>query len=147
MITRKRWTPAQDAHFMYSYNEFKNEGKDDEYIFNALSQWSEFGDRTIAALKARYYTLTNEKQAKPKQTNEYSDFLLSLELMRTTYEATLLENQQLKKRIAELEENNKEFEVLARVMDKARKLVVNEELGEHEKPRFKMDGNGNLNRI
>lgn len=148
MITKKRWTPEEDAIFMDMYNDitelYPNLTPDD--VFRKMEESHQFnGKRTFDALKRHYYVL--KENEKPKQTNEYSDFLLSLELMRNTYESTLLENQQLKKRIAELEEAHKEFEVLARVMDKARKMVVTEELGEHEKPRFKMDGNGNLERV
>jgi cell division septum initiation protein DivIVA len=66
--------------------------------------------------------------------------------MRDAYEALKHENIQLRQRVTSLEHDLKEFEVVAKVMEKARKLVVHEELGEVQPNRFKMAANGDLQR-
>lgn len=144
IITRKRWTPEDDNQLLKLYTELKAVHEEDNIVFGTLSNSKWFPDRTRASVQARYYHLINEK---PKQTNEYSDFLSALELMRKTYEGALLENQQLKKRITELEQKEDDFNALTQIMDRARKLAFLGEAGEMEKPRFKMDGNGNLERV
>ena len=148
MATRKRWTPEQDKLLIDGYDGWKHTTPDrtDDQIFELLTE-GDLSNRTKAAVAARYYELTNGKKTKPKQTNEHIDFLLSLELLRTTYEVTLIENQKLKKRIAELEQKEGDFDALTQIMDRARKLAFLGETGDMEKPRFKMDGNGNLERL
>lgn len=62
------------------------------------------------------------------------------------------ENRELKKQLADITKKMSELEsdnkMYAGIFDKARKLAVNEETGDHTaaKPRFKMDANGNLER-
>ena len=59
--------------------------------------------------------------------------------------------EELEKKIKELEENSstmqEDYETLVKIMNRARKLVLLEEDDDLQKQKFKMDKNGNLEKI
>ncbi|WP_318247490.1 RsfA family transcriptional regulator [Rossellomorea aquimaris] len=61
------------------------------------------------------------------------------------------ENKELEKKVAELESNSvtmqEDYETLMQIMNRARKLVLFDEESEAKAPRFKMDRNGNLEKV
>ncbi|MGM9925267.1 MAG: RsfA family transcriptional regulator [Bacillus sp. (in: firmicutes)] len=61
------------------------------------------------------------------------------------------ENEDLKKEVRDLEERlelvEDDYRALIEIMDKARKMVVSEEVKKNQKVKFQMDKNGNLERV
>jgi hypothetical protein len=146
-FARKRWTEEDDAKIMehvQTYSEM-NPTHTKKQMFRALS---DVMGEPPASINARWYRIQKEQAEKEKEdtTKGYNDFLSSLQQMRDAYEALKHENIQLRQRVTSLEHDLKEFEVVAKVMEKARKLVVHEELGEVQPNRFKMAANGDLQR-
>jgi regulator of replication initiation timing len=120
-------------------------------IFKSME--SEFGVNGIT-VQARYYRILKMKSimsTAKKVTNikevKYQEFLSNIISMQETYSEIIAENQRLRNQVEELENKLGDYEVLQKVMEEARQIVIKRELGEHEKPRFKMDQNGNLERI
>jgi hypothetical protein len=56
------------------------------------------------------------------------------------------ENKLLRNQLAKLEEQSKDYEVLTRLLQTTRKMIVEEDNATVAKPRFRMDQNGNLER-
>jgi len=61
------------------------------------------------------------------------------------------ENERLNKQVSEVQSDyqtvNDDYKTLIRIMERARRMALLDENQEEEKPRFKMDANGNLERI
>lgn len=146
MITRKRWTPEDDKFLLDTYSDVSNMGLTDEEIFDTMSI-STLTDRTKAAIQKRYYDLTNAGKERKyiRKDEQYSSFLDSIQTLKTSYDAMVIENKQLKKRVSELEQKEDDFDALTQIMDRARKLAF---LGDEPRENtFKMDRNGNLERV
>jgi hypothetical protein len=152
IITRKRWTTEEETYLLEVYSRLKSNGMDDSSTFAELATWDEFKvkNRTAAALQKRYSELAgaNKRVINEHVDNSGNDFLKSIQDLKNSYEALYEHNVQLRKRITELEQKEADFEMMSKIMEQARRLVINEELG--KKPdyqRFKMDQNGNLERV
>jgi prespore-specific regulator len=109
-------------------------------------------------------TSTNNVEVNGMSIDHVISFLQTLKAMNTNHEALQKENERLKKenaemiakneelekKIAKLEENSstiqEDYETLMKIMNRARKMVL---LEEEERPatKFKMDRNGNLEKI
>jgi prespore-specific regulator len=109
-------------------------------------------------------TSTNNVEVNGISIDHVISFLQTLKAMNTNHEALQKENERLKKenaemiakneelekKIAKLEENSstiqEDYETLMKIMNRARKMVL---LEEEERPatKFKMDRNGNLEKI
>jgi hypothetical protein len=148
MTTKRRWTEQEDKQLLDKVADFKAAADNytDDEIFAVLAD--DFRDRTPVALNRRFYKLTaggSERQYIRKD-EKYSSFLEGIQALKSAYDEATVENRKLKKRVEELEQQMQDYEAMARIMDKARKLVVTEQLGEVEHVRLKMDQNGNLER-
>jgi prespore-specific regulator len=86
------------------------------------------------------------------QSSVNSD-IVKIENQRLKHEIAEIrrENKDLEKKVAELENNSvtmqEDYETLMQIMNRARKLVLFDEEGEAKAPRFKMDRNGNLEKV
>lgn len=86
------------------------------------------------------------------QTSVNSD-IVKIENQRLKHEIAEIrrENKELEKKVAKLETNSvtmqEDYETLMQIMNRARKLVLFDEEGEAKAPRFKMDRNGNLEKV
>jgi uncharacterized protein (DUF2252 family) len=152
-VTRKRWTTEEETYFLNKVEEIRNIGvmtqlKD---IFEEMATWDEFKkkNRTVAALAKRYSELKNPNTDKVihKVIPAYSDFLEAVQRFHNDYQAKCIENDKLKQLVQELEQQLSDYQMMARIMERTRKMIVKEELGEVEQVRLKMDQNGNLNRM
>jgi hypothetical protein len=151
MAGNKKWTDKDNVYLVNLYNELKTPEVTDDELFDSIMD--KFPGRTVVALNRQYYKLTNGKGAGVKAKKErvihkvvpaHTDFLEAIQDLKNSYEAVYTHNVQLRKRVDELEHD---YQMMAKIMEQARKMVVAEALGEHEKSRFKMDQNGNLNRV
>ncbi|CAM3729067.1 RsfA family transcriptional regulator [Cohnella lubricantis] len=101
-----------------------------EAVIRYLRQWK----NTVQELTRQVRTL--EKELKDKEE-------LLAELKQ--------ENDRLNKEVSEVQTDyrvvNDDYKALIRIMDRARRLAFLSEESEEEKTRFKMDANGNLERI
>jgi hypothetical protein len=151
MITRARWTTDEETYLLEVYNRLNCNGMGSAAIFEELATWDEFKvkNRTKAALQKRHGELvgTKENVINVRVDSSFNEFIQGIQDLKNSYETVYNHNVQLRKRIAELEQKEADFNMMAQIMEQARKMVVNEQLGEHEKPSFKMDRNGNLNRM
>ena len=127
--------------------ELKPPGIRDSDLFGSLMPL--FPGRTAVALDRQYYKLTNKSEPKiiHKIVPAHNDFLEAAQRFHDDYQSKCAENIKLFQRVQELETQLEDYKMMARIMEQARKIIVAEELGVHEKPRFKMDSNGNLDRV
>lgn len=140
----KIWTESEDKKMLVLFDELKNCDHDnytDKEIFALMSEESE---RTPKAIEQRVYKL--KSMGVETVTNDHNAFLEGLQDLKTSYETVNAQNAQLRKRVEELEAQLQDYQMMARIMEQARKIIVAEEMGPDEKPRFKMDQNGNLER-
>lgn len=147
MITRKRWTDEENGVFLEMYNTIRDDpqNRTADEIFDFMAELKPFkGIRTAAGLKRHYAHLAEEAKGKPKMTGELEGFLQDIHNIQHAYESTLAENQRLKKRVAELEAKEADFDAMAMAMEAAKRFIAGEQQG---RTRFKMDQNGNLERV
>lgn len=147
MITRKRWTPEEDALLLKKYTDWKTGSPEytDAQIASRLAT-DFFTNRTEASIYSRYWSLTSDKGRanNSHKDDQYMSFLDGIEALRMSYDSIVVENQKLRKRIADLEQKEEDFDALTQIMDRARKLAF---LGEESATQFKMERNGNLERV
>lgn len=101
-----------------------------EAVIRFLRQW-----------KNSVQELTRQVRALEKELKEKEEQLAELRQ----------ENERLNKEVSEVQTDyrvvNDDYKALIRIMDRARRLAFLSEESEEEKTRFKMDANGNLERI
>jgi prespore-specific regulator len=97
--------------------------------------------RFLRSWKSTYQEMTRHIKSLEKELEETQD---KLEQYRR-------ENEKLSKQVNEVETDyrvvNDDYKALIQIMDRARKLAFLVEEEDESKPRFKMDANGNLERI
>ncbi|MFD2672336.1 RsfA family transcriptional regulator [Marinicrinis sediminis] len=97
--------------------------------------------RFLKQFKGTYQASSKQYKQLEKELKEKDERLREL----TT------ENEQLKKQFSEVRSDyqvvNDDYKALIQIMDRARKLAFLAQDEEEHKPRFKMDANGNLERI
>lgn len=96
--------------------------------------------RFLRQWKNTYQDMSRQIRSLEKELKEVQEKLASVQK----------EKEQLEKQVNTVQSDyqtvNDDYKTLIQIMDRARKLAVLENLDE-EKPRFKMDANGNLERI
>lgn len=101
-----------------------------EAIIRYLRQWK----NTVQEMNRQIRQLEKELKEKDEQLREYKE-----------------QNDRLSKEVDEVQTDyqvvNDDYKALIRIMDRARRLAFLSEDGEEERSRFKMDANGNLERI
>jgi len=101
-----------------------------EAVIRFLRQW-----------KNSVQDLTRQVRALEKELKEKEELLAELRQ----------ENERLNKEVSEVQTDyrvvNDDYKALIRIMDRARRLAFLSEEQDEEKTRFKMDANGNLERI
>jgi prespore-specific regulator len=117
------------------FNVMRNDAMTEETIsidaiIRFLRQW-----------KGTYQELNRQLRSLEKELN---DKQMELERLRE-------ENERLSKQVNEVETDyrvvNDDYKALIQIMDRARKMAFLVEEDDENKPRFKMDANGNLERI
>lgn len=97
--------------------------------------------RYLKQFKGNYQELSRQLKYMEKELRNKNERLEELQR----------ENEQLKKQVNEVKSDyqvvNDDYKALIQIMDRARKLAFLEQDEEEHKPRFKMDANGNLERI
>ncbi|PZE22666.1 RsfA family transcriptional regulator [Paenibacillus xerothermodurans] len=97
--------------------------------------------RFLRQWKSNYYDMSRHIRQLEKEISEKQD---ELDRLRA-------ENDILSKQVNEVETDyrvvNDDYKALIQIMDRARKLAFLAEEEDESKPRFKMDANGNLERI
>lgn len=112
----------------------RNEGIVEEISIDAVI-------RFLRQWKGSYQEMVRHIRQLEKELNDKQD---ELERMR-------IENEELNKQVSEVSTDyrvvNDDYKALIQIMDRARKLAFLAEEDEESKTRFKMDENGNLERI
>ncbi|KUP04058.1 Prespore-specific transcriptional regulator RsfA [Bacillus coahuilensis p1.1.43] len=130
-----------------------------------VGAYSPLPERTVKPTYSSPLTATAETKPMPSHMNlekviaylqqmgssTYQTDILKSENQRLKHEITDLrrENIELQKKVSQLEKNSitmqEDYETLMQIMNRARKLVLFEE--ENSSPSFKMDRNGNLEKM
>lgn len=109
---------------------FSSESLSLEAIIRYLRQWK----GTVQEMSRQIRQLEKELKEKDDQLREYKE-----------------ENERLVKEVGEVQNDyqvvNDDYKALIKIMDRARRLAFLAEEPEEERTRFKMDANGNLERI
>lgn len=147
-IQRKRWTDEENSIFIEMYNKINDDlqPRTPDEVFEFMATEQPFvGVRTAGGLKRHHaYLIAEAKESsKPKMSSELAVFLSKFNDIKEMYEYVLAENEQLRKRVKELEEVEKDLASLTQIMERARKVAFEVD----ERPRYKLDGQGNLTRI
>jgi hypothetical protein len=133
----KRFTPEEDALIMDSMNE----KLDHVSIDDLCKDLGELLDRTPNSIYNRLYRMSKKEPAAVIEESKPHDLDNPIARIMDLYNQKLDEIERLKKRILQLETEQKQF---AEVLMMARKMLVNDEQAATS---FKMDQNGNLERM
>lgn len=96
--------------------------------------------------------LKNMKQSYGDLTKKVKDLEVSHKQAVEQLDFVRMENEKLKKKYSSIENDyqvvNDDYKTLLQIMDRARKMTLLADSDEYEiKPKFKMDANGNLERV
>lgn len=119
-----------DASMLKMDTGFQEESLSVEAVIRFLKQW-----------KSTYYELTRQAKSMEKELLELQEEVSQLRL----------ENERLNKQVNEVQTDyqvvNDDYRALIQIMDRARKLAFLVEEEDDKKAKFKMDANGNLEKI
>ena len=106
---------------------------------------------SVSSLSTVIRFLRQHKQEFAQVSKQVRQLEKQLEERETELAKVRSEYEELKKRVdhtqADYESINEDYKTLIKIMDRARKLAILDEEEEEEKPKFKMDINGNLERV
>jgi len=110
------------------------------------------GDQeTISSLDAIIRYLRRHKNEVAELRKRQKELAKELKQREERIEQLVKENEEMKNRLDHVETDyqtvNDDYKTLIQIMDRARKLALLEEEQEENKPKFRMEENGNLERV
>lgn len=137
---RRAWTPQED-HALLQFFDQKRESTT-LTVRQIAGHYAHVNpDRTYSAYMNRYARLKRHPEEQPLQeTRAY----LALQTLIEEYTIMQRRIQELEKRVEELEPMEEEYNRLCLIIEGARKAAFKQE---EATPKFKMDQNGNLERV